>query len=74
MAILPKPIWPIFILSLGGFFPITDDGIIVGRTNVPATAAAASVINFLLFIVFVIEISIKYKFRPDRIARPELKY
>jgi hypothetical protein len=42
--------------------------------NVPAAAAVASAINFLLFIVFVIEISILYKSRSDPIVRPELMY
>jgi hypothetical protein len=38
------------ILSLGGFLPITDEGMIVGRIIVPAAAATEFEINFLLFI------------------------
>jgi hypothetical protein len=47
---LPVPIHPIFILSLGGFFPITDEGMMVGITTVPAAATMVFEINFLLFI------------------------
>ena len=39
MAILPKPICPIFILLLGAFFPKTEEGTIDGKIIDPVTQA-----------------------------------
>ena len=45
-AMRPHPIWPIFILLLGAFFPKTDEGTIVGTAMLSAAVLIALFKNY----------------------------
>jgi len=53
---LPQPIHPMLILSLGGFFPITPAGTIVGKIMAPAVADTDFEMNSLLLMIYFFEI------------------